>query len=86
LPSADNSDKHVSVYSTVAVYSVPVLDRGGREYVGLLELLEPLGRVTSQSDGQRWKLRFDTVDAEFTAGKTRRRFTPRCRFPGAVPN
>jgi len=21
--------------------------------------------------GQRWKLRFDTVDAEFTAGKTR---------------
>jgi len=22
-------------------------------------------------DGQRWKLRFDTVDAEFTAGKTR---------------
>ncbi len=71
LPSADNSDKHVSVYSTVAVYSVPVLDRGGREYVGLLELLEPLGRVTSQSAGQRWKLRFDTVDAEFTAGKTR---------------
>jgi N-acetylmuramoyl-L-alanine amidase len=69
LPSAD--DKRISVYSPVATYSLPVLERAGHEYVGLLELLEPLGRVSSQSDGRRWKLRYNTVDAEFAPGRTR---------------
>jgi N-acetylmuramoyl-L-alanine amidase len=75
VPSAHpaDSDKRVSVYSPVAVYSLPALDRAGREYVGLLELLEPLGRVSSQSEGQRWKLRFNAIDAEFAASKTRGR-------------
>ena len=68
-PSAD--EKHISVYSPVAIYTLPVLDRAGREYVGLLELLEPLGRVSTQSDGRRLRLRYNVVDAEFVAGKTR---------------
>jgi N-acetylmuramoyl-L-alanine amidase len=68
-PSAD--DKHISVYSPVATYSLPILDRAGREYVGLLELLEPLGRVSSQAEGRRWRLRYNAVDAEFVAGSTR---------------
>jgi N-acetylmuramoyl-L-alanine amidase len=68
-PSAD--EKHISVYSPVAIYTLPVLDRAGHEYVGLLELLEPLGRVSSQSDGRRWRLRYNAVDAEFVAGTTR---------------
>jgi N-acetylmuramoyl-L-alanine amidase len=71
LLSAD--DKHISVYSPVAIYTLPVLDRAGREYVGLLELLEPLGRVSSQSEGRRWRLRYNAVDAEFVAGSTRAR-------------
>src|SRR5208337_1114729 len=41
-PSTD--EKHISVYSPVAIYTLPVLDRGDHEYVGLLELLEPLHR------------------------------------------
>jgi len=75
LPFAD--EKHISVYSPVATYSLPVLERAGHEYVGLLELLEPLGRVSSQSDGQRWRLRYNAVDAEFAAGKTRARIRGR---------
>jgi N-acetylmuramoyl-L-alanine amidase len=63
-------EKHISVYSPVAIYSLPILDRGGREYVGLLELLEPLGRVSSQSDGRHWRLRYNALDADLTAGKT----------------
>lgn len=70
-PSAE--EKHLSVYSPVAVYSVPVLDRAGREYVGLLELLEPLGRVSSESETSHWGLRFNALDAEFVAGRTRAR-------------
>ena len=75
LSSAD--DKHISVYSPVAIYTLPVLDRAGREYVGLLELLEPLGRVSSQSEGRRWRLRYNAVDAEFVAGSTRARIRGR---------
>jgi N-acetylmuramoyl-L-alanine amidase len=71
LPAA--YDKHISVYSPVATYKLPVVDRAGREYVGLLELLEPLGRVRSQSEGRRWRLRYNAVDAEFVAGSTRAR-------------
>ncbi len=68
-PSTD--EKHISVYSPVAIYTLPVLDRGGHEYVGLLELLEPLGRVRSETQGSHWRLRYNAVDAEFVAGKTR---------------
>jgi N-acetylmuramoyl-L-alanine amidase len=70
-PSAD--ERHISVYSPVAIYTLPVLERAGHEYVGLLELLEPLGRVSSESDGRRLRLRFNAVDAEFAVGKTRAR-------------
>jgi N-acetylmuramoyl-L-alanine amidase len=70
-PSAD--EKHISVYSPVAVYTVPIVDRAGREYVGLLELLEPLGRVTSETLGPRWGLHYNAVAAEFVAGRTRAR-------------
>jgi N-acetylmuramoyl-L-alanine amidase len=70
-PSAE--DRHISVYSPVATFTLPVVERSGREYVGLLELLEPLGRVSSSTQAQRWTLRYNAVDAEFAAGKTRAR-------------
>ena len=74
-PSGD--EKRISIYSTVATYALPVLDRNGREYVGLLEILEPLGRVSATVEGQRWKLRFNDVDSEFVARKTRGRIRGR---------
>jgi N-acetylmuramoyl-L-alanine amidase len=64
-------EKHLSVYSVAANYSLPVVQRGGRDYVGLLELLEPLGAVNARSDGDRWRLRYNRMQAEFTVGKTR---------------
>jgi N-acetylmuramoyl-L-alanine amidase len=68
-PSSD--EKQVSVYAPVATYTLPVLERSGHEYVGLLELLEPLGRVSSGSSGGRWRIRYNAVDGDFTAGKIR---------------
>jgi N-acetylmuramoyl-L-alanine amidase len=73
--SAD--EKHLSVYSPVAVYTVPLLERGGRDYIGLLELLEPLGRVSSESEGTHWGLRYNAIAAEFIAGRTRARIRGR---------
>ena len=70
-------EKQLSVYAPVATYTLPVLDRSGHEYVGLLELLEPLGRVSSQAAGGRWGIRYNSVDGNFAAGKSRGRIRGR---------
>ena len=72
LPTATSADeKRLSIYSSVATYTLPVTDRQGHEYVSLLEVLEPLGRVSARVEGQHWKLRFNNTDSDFIAGKTR---------------
>src|SRR5271167_734273 len=71
LLSGAPPDKHLSVYSVAANYSLPLVQREGREYVGLLEVLEPLGKVSSKSDGPRWRLRYNNVEGDFQAGKMR---------------
>ena len=71
------AEKHLSVYSLAANYSLPVVQREGREYVGLLELLEPLGRVSAKSEGSRWRLRYNNAEGIFQAGKARARVQDR---------
>jgi N-acetylmuramoyl-L-alanine amidase len=66
-------EKHLSVYSLAANYSVSIVQRDGRDYVGLLDVLEPLGNVTAKSDGPRWRLRYNNVEGDFQAGKNRAR-------------
>lgn len=71
LPAATPAEeKQLSIYAPVATYTLPVVERAGHEYIGLLELLEPLGRVSSESSGKRVSIRFDAMDAEFDAGRT----------------
>lgn len=72
LSAATSADeKQLSIYASVATYTLPVLDRSGREYIGLLELLDPLGRVSSQTSASHWAIRFNAIDGEFVAGKKR---------------
>lgn len=66
-------EKRITIYSTAANYSLPVLGREGHDYVGLLEILEPLGSVSARVDGGRWKLRYDNVEGEFMPGKAQAR-------------
>jgi N-acetylmuramoyl-L-alanine amidase len=66
-------EKRVTIYSNAANYSLPVLERNGDEYVGLLEVFEPLGVVSAKASGPHWKFRYYDVESEFTAGKTRAR-------------
>jgi N-acetylmuramoyl-L-alanine amidase len=73
LLTAAGPDKHLAIYSTAANYSLPLVQREGRDYVGLLEILEPLGKVSAKSDGQRWRLRYNNIDGDFQVGKTRAR-------------
>ena len=66
-------EKHLSVYSVAANYSLTLVQRDGRDYVGLLELLEPLGKVSARSEGSRWRIRYNRVEGNFQSGKTRAR-------------
>jgi N-acetylmuramoyl-L-alanine amidase len=49
------------------------VQREGHEYVGLLEVLEPLGKVSAKAEGARWRLHYNNVEGDFQAGKTRAR-------------
>jgi N-acetylmuramoyl-L-alanine amidase len=71
--SGFSEEKRLSVYSSTASYSLTVREQNGAEYVGLLEILSPLGSVSAYTDGGLWRLRFNQVDSEFTPGKTRAR-------------
>src|SRR5215469_12074218 len=70
-------EKHLSVYSVAANYSLPVVQREGRDYIGLLELLGPLGKVAVKADGSRWRIHYNNVQAEFQVNKSRARVQDR---------
>ncbi|HEY7099142.1 MAG TPA: N-acetylmuramoyl-L-alanine amidase [Terriglobales bacterium] len=66
-----NEEQRVAIYSTAANYTLPVISRNNHDYVGLFEVLEPLGTVTAKVDGARWKIRYGKVEGEFTNEKAR---------------
>ena len=63
-------DKRIMIFSPLTGFSVPVVERDGHDYVGLVDVLEPLGTVAATRDGTRWKLRFERRNAEFISGQT----------------
>ena len=73
LVSAAAPEKHLAIYSTAANYSLPIVQRQGQDYIGLLELLDPLGTVSAKSDPPRWRLHYNNILGEFTTGKSRAR-------------
>ncbi|MGB8832733.1 MAG: hypothetical protein WCC95_11325, partial [Candidatus Sulfotelmatobacter sp.] len=70
LLAAAPGEKHLSVYSTAANYSLSILQRQGHDYVGLLEVLDPLGSVSAKLEGSRWRIHYNNILGEFTADKT----------------
>src|ERR1700690_321499 len=73
LFSASADEKRLTIYSNVSSYSLPVLDRNGEEYVGLLEAIEPLGSVSASADGSRWSLHYNATESEFMADSSHAR-------------
>jgi len=70
---AQSSDQ-LAVFSQPTKYSVAVLNVSGQPYVGLVDVLEPLGSVEGRPDGKKYKLRFTppggrAVEAQFNEGK-----------------
>jgi N-acetylmuramoyl-L-alanine amidase len=66
-------EKHLAVYSVAANYSLPLVQHDGRDYVGLLELLEPMGQVSAKLEGSHWRIQYNHVEATFQTGKSRAR-------------
>src|SRR6266699_2990210 len=65
--------KRISIYSGSANYTLNVQDRDGKEYVDLLEILQPLGATSIKSDRSSWRLRFGNAESEFIPEKARAR-------------
>lgn len=68
--SAAAPEKHLSIYSTAANYSLPIIQRQGHDYIGLLELLDPLGTVSAKSTPPRWRIHYNNILGDFTVGQT----------------
>lgn len=77
LVSGAPEEKRITVYSVAANYSLPVTEQNGKDYVGLLEILEPLGAVSARSSSDHWKLQYNDTLCEFTAGKKSTRIRDR---------
>jgi N-acetylmuramoyl-L-alanine amidase len=63
-------EKRIAIFSPQTSFTLPVTERDGRDYVGLVEVLEPLGSVVATSDNNKWKLRFNLREAEFIDRQT----------------
>jgi N-acetylmuramoyl-L-alanine amidase len=61
----------IAVYSNLADYSLPVVQRNGQDYVDLVAVLEPLGTVSGKTEGSRWILDYDDVQGEFEQNSTK---------------
>lgn len=71
---AQPTPAQLAVFSPQATYTIPILDTNGQHYVGLVELLEPLGSVEAKLNGKKLKLRFALAgykpqEVEFQDGK-----------------
>src|SRR5258706_4540366 len=75
--SAAPPEKRLSIYSTAANYSLPIVQRQNHDYVGLLELLDPLGKVSAKSEPPRWRIHYNNILGDFTASKTHARIQGR---------
>lgn len=55
---AQGEPKQIAVFAPQSNYSVPLVDMNGLPYVGLVDLLGPLGSVEARRDGKKYKLQF----------------------------
>jgi N-acetylmuramoyl-L-alanine amidase len=59
--------RKITVYAPRANYQIDILAPGGVDYVGLTDLLEPLGRLESRSDGRKLSFIFNGAETDFEA-------------------
>src|SRR5438270_6990963 len=66
--SAAGPEQQLTVYTAQTSYSLPVLDRGGKPYISITELLLPLG-ASPTTKGKDWRISLNKADLRLTEGK-----------------
>ncbi len=66
---ASSAVQRLSVYAPRGSFTVPLQQNTGRDYIGILDLLDPLGQLSARRDGRKWKVRFNGTELEFQDGK-----------------
>jgi N-acetylmuramoyl-L-alanine amidase len=67
--SGASPEQQLTVYTTQTTYSLPVLNRGGKAYVSVTDLLSPLGSSQPIIKGKDWRISFNKTDLRLTEGK-----------------
>jgi N-acetylmuramoyl-L-alanine amidase len=60
--------EHLSIYTDKTSFSTPVLDRHGKPYVCLTDVLQTLGDTNIRVDGNKVKVRFGGIEGELKEG------------------
>jgi N-acetylmuramoyl-L-alanine amidase len=84
-PLASAEEKRLTVYAPQTTYTLQVSDHENREYAGVYELLQPLGKVQVRVTGAGYSIRMGEVDGEFQEGRSKIRVGHSdITFPGKV--
>jgi N-acetylmuramoyl-L-alanine amidase len=62
-------EQQLTVYAAQASYSLLVMDRGGKPYIAVTDLLTPLGASLPQLKGKEWRLELNKAETRFTEDK-----------------
>jgi N-acetylmuramoyl-L-alanine amidase len=67
--SSAAADQQLTVYTAQTSYSLPVLDREGKPYISVNDLLAPLGAAPARAKGKDWRVQLNHAEARLTEGK-----------------
>jgi N-acetylmuramoyl-L-alanine amidase len=84
-PLASAEEKKLTVYAPQTTYTLQVSDHENREYAGVYELLQPLGKVQVKVGSAGYSIRMGDVVGEFPEGRSKIRIgRSEITFPGKV--
>lgn len=64
-------EQQLTVYTAKTSYSLPVVDRGGKPYISVTDMLLPLGSSQPIIKGKEWRISFNKMDVRLTEGKNK---------------
>jgi N-acetylmuramoyl-L-alanine amidase len=67
--SGAGPEQQLTVYTSQTSYSLPVVDRGGKQYISAADLLSPLGSSQPTTKGKDWRISLNKMDLRLTEGK-----------------
>ena len=63
-------EKHLAIFGPQSSFSVPIVERDGKDYVALGEVLQKLGPLEAFPANDKLKLRFNSLDADLQHGES----------------